>query len=87
MAQVKSAWPAPGIGAEVILHGRRDWDRLYADGRMENLWTRLQADLARRLGAVRLVVSWRSGHQVPLEDPELIEKVVRLVIRDSRRRP
>ncbi len=84
MAQVKAAPPTAVVRAEVILHGRREWDRLYGDGRMEDLWIRLQADLARQIGATRLVVASRSGHQVALEDPALVEKIVAGVIRDLR---
>ena len=73
------------LRTEVITHGRREWDRLYSDGRMENLWTQLQADLARRIGARRLVVAHRSGHQIPLEDPALVDRMVRSVIADTRR--
>lgn len=84
LAQVNEAARDAPIRSEVILHGRRAWDRLYRDGRMENLWILLQADLAKRIGATRLVVSSRSGHQVPLEDPKLVEKLVRWVVRDVR---
>jgi pimeloyl-ACP methyl ester carboxylesterase len=72
------------LRTEVITHGRREWDRLYSDGRMENLWTQLQADLARQTGARRLVVAHRSGHQIPLEDPALVDRMVRSVIADTR---
>ncbi len=84
LAQVNEAARAAPIRSEVILHGRREWDRLYRDGRMENLWTILQADLAKRIGATRLVVSSHSGHQVPLEDPMLVDKLLRIVVRDLR---
>jgi pimeloyl-ACP methyl ester carboxylesterase len=85
MVQVNEAAQLRPLRAEVIVHGRREWDRLYRDGRMENLWTRLQADLARQIGAVRLVVADRSGHQIPLEDPALVDRMVRSVIQDARR--
>lgn len=84
MAQVNAMAPAPPLRAEVIVHGLREWDRLYRDGRMEDLWIRLQADLVRRLGAERLVVASHSGHQIPMETPVLVEKIVRAVIRDVR---
>lgn len=84
LAQIR-ALPPPGVlRAEVILHGRREWDRLYRDGRMENLWIRMQAELAERIGAKRLVVASQSGHQIPLEAPGLVAKIVVAVIRDIR---
>lgn len=87
MTQVKDVKPARRVRAEVILHGRREWDRIYRDGRMENLWVRLQEDLARRVGAERVTISLRSGHQVHLEDPQLVEQMVLAVVREIRRRP
>ena len=84
LAEVNAAPPLPPMPAEVILHGRRDWDRLYRDGRMENIWIRLQADLARQVGATRLIVATGAGHQVPLEQPDLVVKMVRAVVGNLR---
>ncbi len=82
LTQVEALPVAAGLRTEVILHGRREWDRIYPDGRMENLWIRLQADLAERIGATRLVVATNSSHQVPLEAPELVTKIVLAVVRE-----
>ncbi len=84
LAQVRALPPPGELRAEVILHGRREWDRIYRDGRMENLWIRMQAELAERIGAKRLVVASNSGHQVPLDAPDLVEKIVAAVVRDIR---
>ena len=84
LAQAGASTVAAGLRTEVILHGWRKWDRIYPDGRMENLWIRLQAELAERIGARRLVVATKSSHQVPLEAPELVTKMILAVIRDVR---
>lgn len=87
LAQTRKTPQTNVLRAEVMLHGKRDWDRIYRDGRMENLWIKLQAELAERIGAGRLVVAARSGHQIALETPELVTKVVAGVIRDIRKQP
>jgi hypothetical protein len=86
MNQVKEVTLSRKIRAEVTLHGRREWDRVYRDGRMEDLWVQLQADLARRVGADRATTSLRSGHQVHLDDPALVQRMVLAVAREIRRR-
>ena len=66
------AQPMPRVPARVLMHGNREWDGPYPDGRMEALWTKMQGELADALGAPAPTVVAGSGHQLALDQPELV---------------
>jgi len=64
------------LPVRLIVHGRREWDQIYKDGRMENVWLRLQADLQKNHRGAPLLVATNAGHQIPLDAPDLIAQAV-----------
>ena len=56
------------VPAMVLAHGRRDWDSHSTDGLMEDVWMRLQQDIAARSSGQLFVVD--GGHQLQLDNPE-----------------
>lgn len=78
----------PAGPSRVLVHGNREWDRIYTDGRMEDLWLDLQSELAAAIGAPDPVIARDSGHQLPLDDPASVVGAVRdLVVRINRSPP
>jgi pimeloyl-ACP methyl ester carboxylesterase len=75
--------PLPRVAARIVIHGNREWDGPYPDGRMERAWSEMQADLALRLEAPPPIVALASGHQIALDSPELVVRTVREVIRSQ----
>lgn len=73
------------IPVRVIIHGRREWDQIYKDGRMENVWRSLQADLQKTHRGALLLVATNAGHQIPLDAPDLIAQVVGDIVATVRR--
>jgi len=70
----------PRLPSRVIVHGNHEWDRLYPDGRMERVWLDMQQQLARDLGAPPPLVARTSGHQIALDDPDLVLAAVQELI-------
>ena len=70
----------PRLPARVLIHGNREWDRLYPDGRMETAWANMHARLARALGASPPIVARSSGHQIALDEPSVVVAAVRDLI-------
>lgn len=70
----------PQVPARLLIHGRRDWDRVTPDGRMEAIWRDLQGSLAEALGANEPKVARGSGHGIPLEQPLAIVAEVRALL-------
>jgi pimeloyl-ACP methyl ester carboxylesterase len=77
----------PRVPARIIIHGNREWDRLYPDGRMEDAWADMQAELARNLGAPLPISAASSGHQIALDRPDLVVGTLRDLIRSARLMP
>lgn len=70
------ALPLPRLASRVLVHGNREWDQAYSDGRMENAWTTMQANLALEMGAPPPTVLRGSGHQIPLDAPQAVVDAV-----------
>ncbi len=66
----------PRLPARVLVHGDREWDGVYPDGRMERTWTALQDEMARALGAPPPTVVPGSGHQIALDAPAAVADAV-----------
>ena len=75
-AQAVQAQPMPHAPARILLHGDREWDGPYPDGRMENLWTQMQGELAAALGAPAPVALAGAGHQLALDAPEPVAAAI-----------
>src|SRR4051794_1220656 len=60
------------LPSRVIVHGNHEWNRLYPDGRMEAVWLDMQRQLASDLGAPPPIIAETSGHQIALDDPDLV---------------
>ncbi|GGH25680.1 hypothetical protein GCM10007036_32940 [Alsobacter metallidurans] len=71
--------------SRVLVHGDGEWNGAYPDGRMERVWRRLQADLARQLGAPAPESVPEAGHQIPLDAPEAVVRAVEAVMREASR--
>jgi pimeloyl-ACP methyl ester carboxylesterase len=74
------ARPIPNVAARVLIHGNREWDQTYPDGRMEHAWAQMQAALSTELGAPPPIVVPGSGHQIPLDDPQAVVDAVEALI-------
>jgi pimeloyl-ACP methyl ester carboxylesterase len=66
----------PRLPARVLVHGDREWDGPYPDGRMERTWTVLQNEVAADLGAPPPTVVAGSSHQIPLDAPGAVVEAV-----------
>jgi pimeloyl-ACP methyl ester carboxylesterase len=66
----------PRLPSRVVVHGNHEWDRLYPDGRMEAAWLDMQQQLARNLGAPPPLIAGTSGHQIALDNPDLVLAVI-----------
>ena len=75
--------PMPDVPLVVITHGIGDmFEGLDPEtaARAEEVWRQLQNDLASRSSQGRLVVAGDSGHQIPVEQPEIVVEAIRQVI-------
>ena len=70
-AEVKAA-AVPRLPVRILLHGNREWDGAYPDGRMEAAWLAMHRDLAVTLGAPPPAVISESGHQIALDRPDAV---------------
>lgn len=82
IAQAVDSEARPARPARVLVHGDREWDNAYPDGRMEAVWRVMQDDLAGRFGAPPVTVVPDSGHQIPLDDPAAVAAAIEAVARD-----
>ncbi|MCW6506636.1 alpha/beta fold hydrolase [Lichenifustis flavocetrariae] len=76
------AEPRPLRPIRVLVHGNREWDVPYPDGRMEAAWRAMQADLAKRFGASTLTIVEGSGHEIPLDRPAAVVTAIEDVVRE-----
>jgi pimeloyl-ACP methyl ester carboxylesterase len=83
-ADVVSHEVIPQVPVRVVVHGNREWDHLYPDGRMETAWLGMQRDLARELHAPPPIIAVRSGHQIALDDPDVVLRAIGDLIRTLR---
>jgi pimeloyl-ACP methyl ester carboxylesterase len=78
--QVRTAAPRPAVPATVITHG---YGNVVLPGgsvrATEDLWTKLQQDLAQRLPTATLVVAEQSGHAIARDQPDLVVRAIEQV--------
>ncbi|HKJ95326.1 MAG TPA: alpha/beta hydrolase [Gammaproteobacteria bacterium] len=79
------AAPIPeGVPLVVVSRGRRVWPLTPGGDRLESAWDELQSDLAARHYPAVHIIAARSGHQIPLEQPEAVLNAVRTALEMSR---
>ena len=69
----------PHLPSRVLVHGDREWDHAYPDGRMERAWTMMQGEVAEKIGAPPPTVVAGSGHQIALDAPEAVVAAIEAV--------
>jgi pimeloyl-ACP methyl ester carboxylesterase len=74
-----------GLPSRLILHGNREWDKIYPDGRMEDAWRQMHEDLAARIHAGPIAMISEAGHQIALDAPKRVLSVLRDVVEQIRR--
>ncbi|MDQ3583993.1 MAG: hypothetical protein M3495_21445 [Pseudomonadota bacterium] len=96
MVQCLRVWQTIGISGErlrgieqrvvpgvvVIAHGRHLLPGGALSEQLEDQWLSLQRDLASRFKHHRFIVAERSGHNIPLEQPDLVVGAVKRLIRE-----
>jgi len=78
-AEVKAAG-YPHLPSLILLHGNREWDGAYPDGRMEKAWLEMHTELANAIGAPAPVAVTESGHQLALDAPEAVASAIEYFI-------
>ena len=76
IAETVDAGGYPQLPTRVLVHGDREWDAAYPDGRMERVWMALQDELATRTGAPPPQVVAGAGRQIALDAPEAVTQAV-----------
>lgn len=82
-----AAHPLRPMPLTVISHGRAEGPPSAESDVVEQLWARLQADLAGMLPGARHVIAQRSGHDIQHSQPRLVLREVRRAIRAVRLDP
>lgn len=72
--------PPLGLPIRIMLHGNREWDRIYPDGRMEDAWISMHRSQARKLGAGDLIIVPKAGHQIALDDPQAVIEALKAML-------
>ena len=72
----------PRLPARVLVHGDREWDSAYPDGRMERIWSEMQARVAGAIGAPPPTVVAGASHQIALDAPDAVVAAVRAIVPD-----
>jgi pimeloyl-ACP methyl ester carboxylesterase len=82
--QVERAGPLPDVPLMVISRGKRVWpDDPYGDA-LEREWNTMQRELAGFTTHGRQVIAEKSGHQIQLEQPDLVAQGILSVVNEVR---
>ena len=68
----------------VIAHGRRVLAGGALSDQLEDQWLSLQKDLASRFKRHRFIIAEHSGHNIPLEQPDLVIDAIKRLILEHR---
>lgn len=79
--QVMQLGPMPDVPLIVLTRGEQAWPDTREGKDRENLWSRLQSDLARMAPHSQHVYADYSGHYIHLDQPLLVEKAIRSVLK------
>ena len=75
-AQVKSAGALPHVPLVVISRGQRAWPRTPLGNALEKAWFEMQAEIAASVPGGRHVFAAHSGHQVNLDEPDIVAREI-----------
>ncbi len=75
-AEVK-ATGYPHLMSRILLHGNKEWDGSYPDGRMEKVWFDMHSGLAQAIGAPSPTVVAGAGHQLALDAPQVVADAIK----------
>ena len=73
----------------VLTHGLKEANQAGSPegaGQAEQVWSELQADLARRSSSGKQVIAEKSGHYIQFDQPDLVIDAIRQVVEATRRR-
>ncbi len=73
----------PEMPVIVVIHGRRIIPGGVLGAEMEDDWDRHQREFVSRFKNGRVIVARGSGHDIPLEEPDLVGDAIRSVLRRS----
>ena len=73
------------LPSRLILHGNREWDKIYPDGRMEDAWRKMHEDLAALIDTGPIEMVREAGHQIALDSPKAVLSVLLDVLAQTRR--
>ena len=76
--------PPAGLPVRVVAHGNRQWDEIYPDERMEDLWLDIQSNVFAALSGGEVLIARNAGRQAPLDDPGFIAEVILGMVRAQR---
>lgn len=79
-AELHAAGPVPDLPAVVITRGISAFPPEKPTVATEMLWQELQRDLASRLPRAELVVAAQSGHNIPVDQPEVVVAAIEQVL-------
>ena len=77
--QVAAAPPVTEIPWLVLTRGQQNWPDDSLGNRKEALWRQLQVELAAKTAISGQIIAQHSGHHIHLDQPELVEKSIRIV--------
>lgn len=83
-SQLQEAEPLPDVPTVVLTRGKHLWPQTHRGELMEQLWMKLQTELAARSPRAAHIVAERSGHHIHLDQPELVADTVYMVITVAR---
>ena len=70
----------PNVPIIVISHGERVWENKPLTNKMEQVWQDLQTDLASKNNNSKQIIADNSGHQIQLDQPNLIIDVIKELV-------
>ncbi len=78
--ELRTALPLPSLPLAVVTRGKRVWPANPRGDRLESLWLALQSELATLSPTAVHLVARASGHQIHLEQPEVVSYAIALII-------
>jgi pimeloyl-ACP methyl ester carboxylesterase len=80
--QVRMGGALPHVPLVVVTRGLRVWPDTALGDAQERVWSELQQELTLSVPGGRQIIAWHSGHLVHLDEPDMVARAVRLVLRD-----
>lgn len=77
--QLTQAGSLPEVPLVVLTRGIQKWPTDERGNLKEQLWLKLQAELAHKTNLAAQIVAQRSGHHIHLDQPELVVAAIRVV--------